>query len=114
MAEARGLRLPGSGGAFRSAVDAYAQVPVHPYLVRIRRWVDNQRGAVRPVNAPETPTISLALRPLPLAVTSVGRAARDYSRDSSLFCHKQTETERRSGATSAMPHDRGLRAAHLM
>src|SRR5258708_39668985 len=40
IAKARGLHLPGSGGAFRSAVYACAQVPAHPYLVRIRRPVD--------------------------------------------------------------------------
>jgi hypothetical protein len=53
----------------------------------------------QPVNARETPTISPALRPLSLAVTSVGRAARSTPRDSLPFCHKQTETERRSGAS---------------
>ena len=45
-------------------------------------------GADQPVNAPETPTISPALRPLPLAVASVGCVAREYSRDSALFSHK--------------------------
>jgi predicted dehydrogenase len=58
-------------------------------------WLTVPSGAAQPVNAPETPTISLALRPLSLALTSVGRAARSYVRDSSLFCHKQPATERR-------------------
>jgi len=33
----------------------------------------------RPVNAPEAPTISPALRPMPLAVAGVGYVARGYS-----------------------------------
>src|SRR5262245_36634689 len=34
-----------------------ALLPVHPYSVRIGRPVDCLRGAVQPVNVPETPTI---------------------------------------------------------
>jgi hypothetical protein len=46
LAESRGLHLPGSGGAIRSAVYAcIAQVPAHPYRVRIRRPVDCLGGA---------------------------------------------------------------------
>ena len=71
-------------------------MPLSPYPVRIGRLADNQSGAVQPVSTPEAPTIPLApgfgARSLPLAVTSVGRTAREYSRDSSLFCHKQAET----------------------
>ena len=51
-------------------------------------WLTVPSGADQPVNAPEAPTISPALRPMPLAVASVGYAARDYSRDSSLFYHR--------------------------
>ena len=40
IAEARGWHLPGSGGAFRSAVHARAQVPAHPYPVCIGRLAD--------------------------------------------------------------------------
>ena len=57
-------------------------------------WLTTPSGAAQPVNAPETPTISPASRPLPLALTSVGRAARSFLRDSALFCHKRPETER--------------------
>jgi hypothetical protein len=56
LASARGLHLPGSGGAFRSAVDACAQVPALPSPVRIGRLVDTQRRAVQPANTPEAPT----------------------------------------------------------
>ena len=45
-------------------------------------WLTVPSGAVQPVNAPETPTVSPALRPLSLALTSVGRAARSCLRDS--------------------------------
>src|SRR5258708_7474964 len=53
--------------------------PRIPYPVRIGRPADNQSGAVRPVNVPEAPTMSPAVRPLPLAVARVGYAARGYS-----------------------------------
>jgi hypothetical protein len=72
-------------------------------------WLTVPSGAAQPVNAPETPTISPALRPLPLALTSVGRAARSYLRDSALFCPKQTETER-SGPCLPLPEGKGLLA----
>jgi hypothetical protein len=42
-------------------------------------WLTVPSGADQPVNVPETPTISPALRPMPLAVTNVGYAARGYS-----------------------------------
>jgi hypothetical protein len=101
QAEARGLHLPGSGGAFRSAAGVLS-VPVlwcpHiPTRFASGGWLTLPSGADQPVNAPETPTISPALRPLPLALTSVGRAARRYLRDNALFCRKQAATER-SGA----------------
>ena len=43
--------------------------PAHPYRVRIRWLVDGLRGAVQPVYVHAAPTLPLALRPLPLAVT---------------------------------------------
>ena len=75
-------------------------------------WLTLPSGADQPVNAPETPTISTispALRPLPLAITGVGRAARSCLRASALFCLKQTATER-SGPVPHVPEGRGLLA----
>jgi hypothetical protein len=43
VAKARGLRLGGSGGAFRSAVDACTQVPTPPYPGRSGRPGDTRR-----------------------------------------------------------------------
>ena len=51
-------------------------------------WLTVAEWGSQPVNAPETPTISSALRPLPPAITSVERAARDYSRDRLSFLDK--------------------------
>src|SRR5689334_2750921 len=82
----RGLHL----GRF-TLTPSGALLPVHPYRVLIRRPVDCLRGAVRPVNVPEAPTISSALRPLPLAVASVGYEAHGIPRDSSLFRQKQAK-----------------------
>jgi hypothetical protein len=95
-------------------------LPAHPYPVRIGRLADNQSGAVQPVSALETPTIPRLLneaRSLSLAVASVGRKAREYARDSSLFSHKQTKTaigehERRSAAPSPSLKP-GVSAAHI-
>jgi hypothetical protein len=75
-------------------------------------WVTLPRVADQPVTAPEAPmisTISPAVRPLSLALTSVERAARSDLRDRARFCHKQAATERR-GPVLPVPSGRGLLA----
>lgn len=66
------------GAECRAAIKS-GHVPPSLYPVCIGRPVDNQSGAVRPVNALETPTVSPALRPLSLAVASAECAARGYT-----------------------------------
>jgi hypothetical protein len=76
-------QLPPKGLASREVhPDAIRSTTTRASLpVLIRRPVDCLRGAVRPVNVPETPAISPALRPLPLAVASVGYDAHGIPRD---------------------------------
>ena len=81
--------------------------PHIPTRFASRGWLTVPRGAAQPVNAPETPTVSPALRPLPLALSSVGRAARRYLHDSALFCRKQTAAER-SGAIAPPASEAGV------
>ena len=81
IAKARGLQLgritPSPSGSVASACrPRFLRIPSP---VRIGRPVDHQRGAVRPVSVPETPTVSPAVRPLSLAVASVRYDARGYS-----------------------------------
>ena len=117
IAKARGLHLPGSGGAFRSAVYACAQVPAHPYLVRIRRPVDCCRVG-QPTRQRARGTHHLpGLVAYASAVASPRRVARSIPRDSATFCHKQAETEsgedERGDGASSPCLQAGVSAPHI-
>jgi hypothetical protein len=50
--------------------------------------------------APTIPQLRLGGQSLPLTVASLSTLLAVTPRDSSLYCHKQTQTERESGASS--------------
>jgi hypothetical protein len=80
-------------------------MPLSPYPVRIRWPVDCLRGIVRPVNAPRgthhTPGSWMWGQELASRCRQRwGASLAVTSRDSTLVCHQQAETERRSGASS--------------
>jgi hypothetical protein len=83
IAKARGLHLRSI-----TLTPSGALLAVHPYPVRIGWPADNQSGAVRPVYVQATPTISPALRPMPLDVTILSTLLAVTPRDSSIVPQK--------------------------
>jgi hypothetical protein len=77
-------------------------MPLSPYRVRIRWLVDNQSGAVRPVNASRgahyTPGSWFGARSLPLTVTSVGTHRSRLLRVIVSYCRTSAQNRKGDGA----------------